>query len=489
MGRLRGLLSIVSLLMLLFSGSVWAEDKPVVTAVRCAAHDGVTRLVLEISDPVSVKTGEVAGQLSVDLPALDWEAPAKGLSRPVGLLRNWSYGNLKGGGGRLLLETDGDANLQKAFIIPPSGEGSYRLVLDIAPGAPARPAQPEKKSAAVPPPPPPPAMVQAPEPVASPPAGGNPIMTVTAGPKGATTVEKAAPPPAPAEAPVAATPNGVLKHPGGTSVAAGPMPEKAKPLPPPAPMPAAVPPKVADEGSAKPVLHGGKPIVVIDPGHGGNDPGAISLTGVYEKTIVLALGLEVKAQLDKGGKVKAVMTRDGDFFIPLRERVAIGRAAKADLFMSLHADTVSDPSIRGLSVYTLSQTSSDAEAQALADKENKSDIVAGIDLSNESPEVTNILIDLVQRESMNKSAVFAGKIIQSVQTETHNVLEANTHRFAGFAVLKAPDVPSVLVENGYLSNEKDEQMLRKPEYRAKLAAALARAIENYFAQPRKAAHP
>ena len=232
--------------------------------------------------------------------------------------------------------------------------------------------------------------------------------------------------------------------------------------------------------------HAGKPIVVIDPGHGGVDPGATSLSGAYEKNIVLALAREVKAQLDKSGKVKCVLTRDRDFFIPLRERVAIGRAAHADLFMSLHADTVTDPDIRGLSVYTLSQHSSDAEAQQLADKENKADIVAGIDLSNESPEVTNILIDLVQRESMNLSAVFASDVIAEVQSTTHNVLETNTHRFAGFAVLKAPDVPSVLVETGYLSNKDDEQMLRRPEYRTKLAMTLAHAIERYFGKMQKA---
>lgn len=180
-----------------------------------------------------------------------------------------------------------------------------------------------------------------------------------------------------------------------------------------------------------------------------------------------------------------MLTRDRDVFIPLRERVSIARAANADLFVSLHADTVSDEDIRGLSVYTLSQNASDAEAQALADKENKADIVAGIDLSNESPEVTNILIDLVQRESMNLSAVFAHQLILEISRGTRQLLQ-NTHRFAGFAVLKAPDVPSVLVETGYLSNPEDEQMLRRPEYRAKLAAAMARAIEHYFAQTQKA---
>ena len=232
-----------------------------------------------------------------------------------------------------------------------------------------------------------------------------------------------------------------------------------------------------------------KPVVVIDPGHGGVDPGAISRTGVHEKAIVLDLALSLKAALDKGGRVKAVLTRDSDFFIPLRERVAIARAANADLFLSLHADTVSRSQVRGLSVYTLSQNASDAEAQALADKENKADIVAGIDLSNEVPEVTNILIDLVQRETMNLSAGFAVRLIREVGKEKLEILPVNPHRFAGFAVLKAPDVPSVLVETGYLSNPEDERMLRQPQYRAKLARALARAIEGYFAETGKGRKP
>jgi N-acetylmuramoyl-L-alanine amidase len=222
---------------------------------------------------------------------------------------------------------------------------------------------------------------------------------------------------------------------------------------------------------------------MLDPGHGGVDPGTTGLSGEYEKEIVLAVALAVKDKLDKDGKVKCLMTRSDDTFIPLQERPALARAAHADLFMSLHADSDPDPNIRGLSVYTLSKTASDATAQALADKENKSDLVAGLDLAHANPEVTSILLDLVQRETLNLSAVFAGQIIDEVRHDTRALLQ-NTHRFAGFAVLKAPDVPSVLVETGYLSNPEDEQALRRPEYRTKLAAALARAIEGYFARQR-----
>ena len=505
MRRLRGLFILSVFTWLGLSSALSAGERPVVTAVRTAAHDGVTRFVMEVSEPLTFQVGKVAGQVAVEVPDLEWRTSGKaGLSRAVGVLRNWSYGAGAQGKGRLMLETDGPAGVQKAFIIPPTDGGNYRLVIDLAAGAPMPPPLQTASVAAVSPSPPPP-----PAPPASPvTATGPKVMAMTSANPILTPVEPAAQEVVPVTRPstssnaepstapnVATAPaEGVLKHPlpaptsqaGGAKVAAGavppPLPPKAPPEPEAAPIQAAVT-TVAPMPKGK---SDGKPVVVVDPGHGGVDPGAISLSGAYEKNIVLALAHDVQDALNKGGKVRCILTRDGDTFIPLRERVALARAHHADLFMSLHADTVTDPAIRGLSVYTLSQTSSDAEAQALADKENKSDIVAGIDLSNESAEVTNILIDLVQRESMNKSAVFAADIIRSVQRETHNVLEANTHRFAGFAVLKAPDIPSVLVENGYLSNVQDEQMLRRSEYRAKLATALARAIEAYFAETRKA---
>jgi N-acetylmuramoyl-L-alanine amidase len=231
----------------------------------------------------------------------------------------------------------------------------------------------------------------------------------------------------------------------------------------------------------------GKPVIVIDPGHGGVDPGAVGLSGVYEKNIVLAMGRELKERLDASGRFKVVMTRDRDVFLKLRERVAKARQAGADLFISLHANTHPEVSMSGLSVYTLSEKSSDKEAEALAESENKADLIAGIDLSNEPPEVANILIDLAQRETMNLSANFAGRAVTDLGHEVK--LLNNSHRFAGFAVLKAPDVPSVLVELGYLSNPKEEQLLKTEAYRAKLANAIARACESYFDQVRKVNNP
>ncbi len=200
-------------------------------------------------------------------------------------------------------------------------------------------------------------------------------------------------------------------------------------------------------------------VVAIDAGHGGQDPGAISLSGVYEKQITLATARALRDELKALGRYRVLLTRDRDVFIRLRDRIAIARAAGADLFLSLHADKVENPAVRGLSVYTLSERASDAEAAALADAENKVDLLGGVKLKGQSPEVTDILIDLVQRDTMNQSAQMASLLVRELREET--LLLPRTHRFAGFAVLKSPDVPSALIELGYLSNPTDERLLRE----------------------------
>ena len=221
-----------------------------------------------------------------------------------------------------------------------------------------------------------------------------------------------------------------------------------------------------------------KKVVVIDPGHGGIDPGAVGRRGVYEKRVTLAMGLQLRRELMRRGRYEVVMTRQNDTFVRLRERVAMARAAGADLFISLHADSNPKRSVRGASVYTLSEKASDKEAADLAAKENRADLIAGMDLTGESQEVANILIDLAQRETMNHSAVFAKDLVNDLKRATK--LLRKTHRFAGFAVLKAPDVPSVLIEMGYLSNATDEGRLIKPEYRAELAKTIAAAVDRFF---------
>ena len=221
-------------------------------------------------------------------------------------------------------------------------------------------------------------------------------------------------------------------------------------------------------------------VVVLDPGHGGKDPGAISSSGLREKDITLRTAREVATLLRATAPhpYKVILTRNSDTFIRLRHRIAIARRAKADLFVSIHADAHANPHVRGASIYTLSERASDREAAALAERENKADLIAGINLSTETPDVAGILINLAQRETMNRSVRLASVLSAEMQQET--LLLPRSHRFAGFAVLKAADVPSVLIEMGFLSNRTDEQMLARADHRQRLAHAIVRAIHAYF---------
>jgi len=221
-----------------------------------------------------------------------------------------------------------------------------------------------------------------------------------------------------------------------------------------------------------------KKIVAIDPGHGGVDPGAIGVSGIYEKIITLAAAQQLKARLESTGHYKVVLTRDRDVSLGLSERREIARAAQADIFVSLHADSIANKSLRGLSVYTLSEKASDKEAEALAEQENNADSIIGVDLSHESQEVRHILVDLAQRESMNLATKLAAKLIDELQREI--TLLRNSHRFARFAVLKSPDIPSVLIEMGYLSNQEDETALKKEAYRGKLMAAIVKGLDAHL---------
>lgn len=218
-------------------------------------------------------------------------------------------------------------------------------------------------------------------------------------------------------------------------------------------------------------------IIVIDPGHGGVDPGALG-TRSREKDIVLAFSKELVRQLKATRRYDVYLTRSSDIYIPLRQRVQIARNRNADLFISIHADAIKKKNIRGLSVYTLSEKASDREAAALAKKENQSDIIAGVDFGDQLPEVTNILIDLAQRDTKNASVKFAESLISSARGKT--LLLDRTHRFAGFRVLKAPDVPSVLVELGFITNRTDEKQLSSSKWRRRVATGMVEAIDNYF---------
>jgi N-acetylmuramoyl-L-alanine amidase len=531
---------LLPVLMLLATAADPVAARPAVGAVRLGIHeDGVTRFVMDVTEAFDFKVRTQADpyRVVVDAPALEW-TPGTHLAKPWGAVRA-----LSGEDGRLVLDLKGPAAVKQAFVIPPRDGLGWRFVVDLKDTtraaflAEAEPApKPAKQAAAAKPlvavakpvAPPPPAAAAPPEPqqstrvdggrivVLSPnaaqpkPVDPPPVVAAVAAPPPASL---AAPPPAAVLPVTAAPPTPVIAAPtpppqrpvetrvvGGSSVLSAPMPPPperptATPIAEPAvaaalptsPQPPVVPASLSAPPPPEHKTREGPPVIVVDPGHGGLDPGATGVSGVYEKFITLAMARELKSQLEKGGRFKVVLTRDRDVFIRLRDRVAIARSANADLFVSLHADAVQNPQIKGLSVYTLSQNASDAEAQALAEKENKADLIAGIDLSHESADVANILIDLAQRETMNRSAGFAADIVDEVGQELD--LLGNTHRFAGFAVLKAPDVPAVLVEMGYLSNEVEERDLRQPAYRARLAKSIARAVERFFVPPQKAKRP
>lgn len=224
-----------------------------------------------------------------------------------------------------------------------------------------------------------------------------------------------------------------------------------------------------------------RPLVVIDAGHGGHDPGSLSEDGRRrEKDVALGIAKAIKDELIASGRVRVAMTREDDRFLVLGERREIARRLKADLFISVHADSAPNREARGATVYTLSEVASDRVAAQLAAKENKADILNGVDLGGENNEVSSILIDLAQRETMNTSSAFATLL----QREMSPMVPFRTgfHRFAGLIVLKAPDVPSVLLETGYMSNEEDLELLYSTEYRRNIAIGVTRAIEAHFAR-------
>jgi N-acetylmuramoyl-L-alanine amidase len=224
-----------------------------------------------------------------------------------------------------------------------------------------------------------------------------------------------------------------------------------------------------------------RPLVVLDPGHGGIDTGAKARGGEMEKDIVLDFAQRLRERIEKAGKYQVLMTRSDDSFVPLSERVRIARNAGAALFVSIHADSLprGEGDAQGATVYTLSDTASDSEAARLAEKENRADVIAGVDLKSEPADVAGILLDLAQRETKSFSVQFAHKLVGELKTSTR--LHKEPVKSAGFRVLRAPDVPSVLVELGYLSNRSDLQAMMSDTWRNRTADTMARAIDSYLA--------
>ncbi len=405
----------------------------VATDVRVGYHGEHTRFVLDLSQALDIRLFmlDAPYRVVLDMSEVGWRLPPTPLPSQTGLFKTMRYGLYQAGQSRVVLETTHPVAVKTAFYLADQQTGIRRFVLDLVPSdrqtflsslnraLPVRAGGPAYQAASLP-------DVPMPE--------LNPASGVFA--------------PPPDAAPVAEV----------TAAQPSMMPAPRKPLA---------------------LANARKRVIVIDPGHGGADPGTIGASGVYEKHITIAMARQIKSIFEQSGRYKVVLTRDRDVFVRLRDRVNISRKAGAELFISIHADSIKNRKISGASVYTLSEKASDKEAALLAEKENKVDLIAGIDLSTESQEVTNILIDLAQRESMNESAKIANILVQELKRST-KVLR-NTHRFAGFAVLKAPDVPSILLELGFLSNKADERNLRSKAYRNKIAKSLLAGVDYYFA--------
>jgi len=428
----------------------------IVTDVRVGPHAKATRVVFEISRLVPYRIFMLGNpsRVVIDLPEVGWRLPPRPLPQRVGVFETLRYGLYKPGNSRVVVDLKSPAVIGKAFLMGPSGTHGHRIVVDLNPATKRQFAKFLKKG---------PIEVKPEQPGAI----AKPIV-------------------APTKAPVVAA--ATRSVPGSTkrSVATARQPSPPKTV--------KVSSGTREQAAAssfrlaprKPALRPekAKRVVVIDPGHGGPDPGTIGLSGSYEKHITLAMARTLRDKLEATGRYKVVLTRDRDIFIRLRDRIQIARDSGGELFISLHADSIKNRRIRGPSVYTLSEKASDKEAAALAEKENKADVIAGVDLTHESPEIANILIDLAQRESTNQSVRFATTLLPQLKKQTK--LLRNSHRFAGFAVLKAPDIPSVLVEMGFLSNREDERALRSQAYRNKLAIAVTRAVDGYFSQVEEA---
>ncbi|QEX21514.1 N-acetylmuramoyl-L-alanine amidase [Hypericibacter adhaerens] len=427
-----------------------------VLGIRLGVHPDKTRVVLDLSGGATYRTLLLADpyRLVVDLEGIEWQFGPEGPPLGKGLVSGLRYGTYSGGTQRLVLDLSGPVALQQSALIPGSGTVAARLVLDLVPTG-AGQFQAGATGGA------------GPTLTALPDLTGGTGSDPAAGTQLAAAVDPGDDPPTPGlkpDADDAADPASAVADPSPLPAAGGASTVALLGFPPPV--------KPASPGLSQ------RPLVVLDPGHGGVDPGTVGSSGYFEKSLTLAMALEIKRQIEADGRFRVQLTRDTDIFIPLRDRIAISRAAHADIFISLHADSNFNAAHRGATVYTLSETASDAEAEALATKENKADLIAGVDLTNENQMVTSILIDLAQRETKNQSVRLADYMVQELASGT--LLNRNTHRFAGFAVLKAPDVPSVLLELGYLSNKQDEKLLQTKAYRRKMATAILKAIADYF---------
>jgi N-acetylmuramoyl-L-alanine amidase len=372
---------------------------PMVMSARIGEHDDRTRLVIELSDPVNLRTFALANpdRVVIDMPEVTWRLGAPPRPSGFGSVKSYRYGQFRTGNSRMVIDLNQPVTVSDALVLPPSSGFGYRVVIDLFPTT-------------------------------------RPKFDALAG-----------------------WPADLKKRDSDAEKLAAMIAAQQSP-------------------AAK---SSGTKIVVLDPGHGGLDAGTIGVNGLMEKDLALAEGLKLRKLLQARGYT-VVMTRDNDSFIPLRQRVSIARAHRADLFIALHSDSNPDPDTTGTSIYTLNDGRSDREAAALARRENQSDIIAGVDLSGDNNPVAPILIGLAQRDTRNKSSEFATNALKSISQVT-GLLAHSPHRSASLAVLVAPDVPAVLIELGYLSNRGDATQMNTDAWRTRVAEAIADAVDAQFA--------
>jgi N-acetylmuramoyl-L-alanine amidase len=435
-------LLVAACLTMPFQSIVARADTPVAIGARVSGDGSRSRFVADLSEPVSYSVYVLPDpyRVVIDLPEVKFQMPT-GVGRKVtGLVQEYRFGQVQRGRSRIVIDVFGPVLIDKSFVVPPQGEQPARIVVDLvstdnATFLKTHLAEQDRLAKA-----------SEAEDLADGSVSTNPSVVGLS--------DK-----------LASTPdNGE----SGAQFGTVPLPK---------PKPGRLAEKPEPVGAPEPA-HKERRVVVLDPGHGGIDPGAIGISKTKEKDVVLAFAIALRDKLKSSGKFDVVMTRDKDRFVTLKERVRIARRAHADLFIAIHADKVRGPTARGATVYTLSEKASDAEAEALAQKENLADVIGGVDLGEEKEEITDILIDLTQRETKNHSMAFAKRAVRELKPKT--LMTGRPMRSAGFVVLKAPDIPSILLELGYLSSKPDETLLNSDVWRTKVAEAMASAIEGYM---------
>jgi len=390
-----------------------------IKSLRFGTHPGKIRLVVDMDNTVDFRVFTLGNpyRLVIDLPEFFWNAGATDAT-PNTHVSDIRQGKLIAGISRIVFDLTAPATVQNAFLLPANGNKNTRLVIDY------------KK------------------------VSHSAFMAQKSTIHGTLKVENRA---------LSTAATSQNRNYATASKSGIPLPPSN-----------AIRPR---QNSTNTVIK--RPVVILDPGHGGIDPGAVGRNGVYEKNVVLSIARELKKQLEATGKYQVYMTRNTDTFIKLRDRVKFARARGGDLFVSLHADSIKKKDVRGTSIYTISKKSSDKQTAALARKENQADLIAGVDLSIEDEQVAFILGDFLMNETMNQSKFVANTMVTTLKTQGIRTL-SNPHRYAGFAVLKAPDIPSVLIETGFMSNAKEARLLNQREHQKKIATAIRSGINAYF---------